>query len=47
MRKRRGFADNGACPVDPTGDKTPLITKSALLLLEVEGRMVFVYRAIK
>ena len=33
MQKWQGFADNGACPVDPTGDKTPLITKTALLLL--------------
>ena len=40
MRKWRGFADNGACPVVPTGGETcrkegqaPLITESALSLL--------------
>ena len=40
MREMLGFADNGACPVDPTGGetcrkecKTLLITESALLLL--------------
>jgi hypothetical protein len=52
MRKWRGFADNGACPIDPTGGeicrkegKVLLIMKSALLLfgenLGVGGRMFF------
>ena len=52
MWKWRGFADNGACPIDPTGGGTcrkegqaPLITESALLLfgktLEWEGGWFF------
>ena len=52
MQKSRGFADNGACPVGPTGGGTcrkegqaPLITESALSLLgeslEGEGGCFF------
>ena len=52
MRKWRGFADNGACPIDPTGGGTcwkegqaSLITESALSLLGenlgVGGRRFF------
>jgi hypothetical protein len=33
MRKQQGFADNGACPIDPTGGETCRKEGKALLII--------------